>query len=95
MRLLNTHTGQFVDFYDISNLRYAILSHTWDPHGEQTYQDVKEIQQCNPIRAHGTFPNPLNQAEVSQQPPRPIRHPKTDTVCEYWPFISAHPRLLE
>ena len=68
MRLLNTHTGQFVDFYDISNLRYAILSHTWDPHGEQTYQDVKEIQQRNPIQAHGTLPNPLNQAEVSQQP---------------------------
>ncbi|KAM5542165.1 hypothetical protein V8D89_004038 [Ganoderma adspersum] len=48
MRLLDTHTGQFVEkdprkerFY----LTYAILSHTWDAYGEQTYQELKKIQE--------------------------------------------------
>ncbi|KAI1797060.1 heterokaryon incompatibility protein-domain-containing protein [Ganoderma leucocontextum] len=76
MRLLDTHTGHFVEFYDISNIRYAILSHTWDPRGEQTYQDVREIQECHPIQAHGTsmelersplLPDPPDHVNVEQQ----------------------------
>ena len=65
MRLLDTHTGRFVQFYDITNIRYAILSHTWDPDGEQTYQEVKEIQER--IEAHGSSAE-LDQVEVSRQP---------------------------
>ncbi|KAM5539277.1 hypothetical protein V8D89_007150 [Ganoderma adspersum] len=78
MRLLNTHTGHFVDFYDISNLRYAILSHTWDPHGEQTYQDVKEIQECNRIQAHGALPSPSHQAEPA---------------AEFWNNLKLSPKI--
>ena len=45
MRLLDTHTGQFVE-KDPENEEtvYAILSHTWDGNGEQTYEELRDIQ---------------------------------------------------
>ncbi|KAI0326376.1 hypothetical protein GY45DRAFT_1363932 [Cubamyces sp. BRFM 1775] len=43
MRLLDTHTGQFVENQDPESIRYAILSHVWDKDGEQSYQDVLQI----------------------------------------------------
>ena len=45
MRFLDTWTGQFVerDPRD-QETRYAILSHTWDSKGEQTYQELRDIQ---------------------------------------------------
>ena len=43
MRLLDTRTGLFVFVHNPREIRYAIVSHTWDPAGEQTYQDVLEI----------------------------------------------------
>ena len=43
MRLLDTSTGQFVDHKPDTDI-YAILSHTWAPEGEQTYQDLQAIQ---------------------------------------------------
>nr|VWO96236.1 DNA gyrase subunit A (EC [Ganoderma boninense] len=56
MRLIDTHTGKFVEFVDTDKVpRYAILSHTWDPDGEQTYQEVLEIQGeygLLPVRKH-------------------------------------------
>ena len=50
MRLLDTHTGRFVekDPKDEETV-YAILSHTWDPAGEQTFKELNEIQErCFP-----------------------------------------------
>ncbi|EJF59842.1 hypothetical protein DICSQDRAFT_181632 [Dichomitus squalens LYAD-421 SS1] len=44
MRLLDTETGRFVEVANTTGVRYAILSHTWDPQGEQTFAEVKEIQ---------------------------------------------------
>ena len=46
MRLLDTYTGKFVE-KDPRNedFKYAILSHTWDTDGEQTYQGLKKIQE--------------------------------------------------
>ena len=44
MRVLDTHTGQFEDINPKRNIAYAILSHTWDPEGEQTYQKLRKIQ---------------------------------------------------
>lgn len=44
MRLLCTATGHFIEVFDLSRLRYAILSHTWAPNGEQTYEDIRSIQ---------------------------------------------------
>ncbi|TBU26211.1 hypothetical protein BD311DRAFT_456989 [Dichomitus squalens] len=45
MRLLHNKTGQFVEFPDYQRAQpYAILSHTWNPKGEQTYQQLRKIQ---------------------------------------------------
>lgn len=44
LRVLDTHTGQFVQINHMST-SYAILSHTWDHEkGEQTFQELQEIQ---------------------------------------------------
>ena len=49
MRLLDTVTGQFVEVNDSGAVEYAILSHTWNPKGEQTFKELNEIQQhCFP-----------------------------------------------
>ncbi|PIL27502.1 hypothetical protein GSI_10653 [Ganoderma sinense ZZ0214-1] len=49
MRLLDTETGRFADFPDESKVpSYAILSHTWDPQGEQTYQELRTIRPITP-----------------------------------------------
>ena len=61
MRFLDTHTGQFVEMdpEDLEEgvhperfinkkpykLKYAILSHTWNEMGEQTYQELRRIQE--------------------------------------------------
>ncbi|TBU40451.1 hypothetical protein BD309DRAFT_346314 [Dichomitus squalens] len=45
MRLLDTHTGQFVEKDPkAKDTLYAILSHTWDPAGEQTFKQLSKIQ---------------------------------------------------
>ena len=52
MRVLDTETGQFVEIDpeatdedgDPKTPVYAILSHTWDEKGEQTYEELKKIQ---------------------------------------------------
>ncbi|KAI1785586.1 hypothetical protein LXA43DRAFT_1115036 [Ganoderma leucocontextum] len=44
MRLINTETGQFKDVVSADIVKYAILSHTWDAKGEQSYQEVRKIQ---------------------------------------------------
>ena len=44
MRLLDTHSGQFVDSDPkYKKTVYAILSHTWDPRGEQTFEELRAI----------------------------------------------------
>ena len=44
MRFLDTKTCQFVEVIDAKVVCYSILSHTWDRCGEQTFQDLKIIQ---------------------------------------------------
>ena len=45
MRLIDTHSGDFVEFADPSQTPpYAILSHTWDREGEQAFREVETIQ---------------------------------------------------
>ena len=48
MRLINTETGRFEEFFNLETTpTYAILSHTWDqpPKREQSYQEVVKIQE--------------------------------------------------
>lgn len=44
MRLLNTETGQFCFFNSHRDVQYAILSHVWSADGEQSFQDLRAIQ---------------------------------------------------
>ncbi len=46
MRLIVTNTGQFVEINDPAKHVYAILSHTWDKDGEQSFREVREIQRA-------------------------------------------------
>ncbi|KAI0808405.1 heterokaryon incompatibility protein-domain-containing protein [Fomes fomentarius] len=48
MRLLYTTTGHFYSPSNLVGLSYAILSHTWSPGGEQTYQELLTIQNGGP-----------------------------------------------
>ncbi|KAM5531965.1 hypothetical protein V8D89_014365 [Ganoderma adspersum] len=60
MRLLDTETGQFVEA-DPRKTKYAILSHTWDPEGEQTHEELKKIQQrYKPWRSESESDVPQN-----------------------------------
>ncbi|TBU21519.1 hypothetical protein BD309DRAFT_1077736 [Dichomitus squalens] len=58
MRLLHTTTGHFVEVPDFTEAKYAILSHTWESSGEQTYQELKEIQ-----KSYGPDGQPLAPAK--------------------------------
>ena len=59
MRFLDLITGDFVEFSSTSTAPpYAILSHRWDA-TEQTYQDIKEIQNsCEKNRRSSAAPTP-------------------------------------
>ena len=69
MRLLNTGTGHFEEFQDNSKLpHYAILSHTWSPEGEQTYQDVRKVQEAyKPGAVQREMPSPASLLLATQQ----------------------------
>lgn len=44
MRFLDALTGDFREEPNHDWVTYAILSHTWDADGEQTYQDILRLQ---------------------------------------------------
>ncbi|KAI9058581.1 HET-domain-containing protein [Trametes sanguinea] len=52
MRILDTRTGHFRWIDDPERTPYAILSHTWDPEGEQSYQDLLKLQTIAPAPSH-------------------------------------------
>ncbi|KAM5530691.1 hypothetical protein V8D89_015663 [Ganoderma adspersum] len=59
MRVIDTETGEFVEFVDSSAAPlYAILSHTWEqaPKQEQSYQDVVKIQKKRGVHSHQLSP---------------------------------------
>ncbi|KAI1789888.1 hypothetical protein LXA43DRAFT_1095969 [Ganoderma leucocontextum] len=48
MRLLDTRTLRFIEVSDPRSVTYAILSHTWDLLGEQSLQELSQIQRTHP-----------------------------------------------
>ncbi|TBU36689.1 hypothetical protein BD309DRAFT_1024137 [Dichomitus squalens] len=69
MRLLDTRTGQFVE-KDPTNedTVFAILSHTWDPTGEQSFKQLRKIQKQYATTAQPPPHNPPG----PQPPPWPV-----------------------
>ncbi|TBU51618.1 hypothetical protein BD310DRAFT_890577 [Dichomitus squalens] len=82
MRVIHTRTGQFVDVPDFRKVRYAILSHTWDPGGEQTYQDIRRIQ-----ASYGPDGQPRDRAN----PTAPTAHLSVPTPGP----VNSEPSILE
>ncbi|EJF59308.1 hypothetical protein DICSQDRAFT_128333 [Dichomitus squalens LYAD-421 SS1] len=68
MRLLDTRTGLFVFAHDPRQIRYAIVSHTWDPNGEQSYQVVLEIHKRYKHIFAQTPPHTSDDATIEVQP---------------------------
>ncbi len=70
MRLLDTETGEFVqkDPRKDVNLKYAILSHTWDAEGEQTYQVLRNIQQRYDLGKLPPLPDPRDESSAIPSP---------------------------
>ena len=82
MRLLDTQTGEFVykDPRKDVNLKYAILSHTWDPEGEQTYQVLREIQQRHDSQFQ--LPDPIYNPK--QPSPVPATRSTSTSAGRHW-----------
>ncbi|PIL25285.1 hypothetical protein GSI_13174 [Ganoderma sinense ZZ0214-1] len=91
MRLVDTETGEFVDFVDLERTPpYAILSHTWDKDGEQSYQELVKIQekykpQCPPSEEHGS---------ANSHSDDPTAVPEVPTPSEERTTSSHSPLLL-
>ena len=71
MRVVNTATGHFVEI-DPNNrkIKYAILSHTWRRKGEQTYQQLRDIQtRYTPLESDDDSSDDNSSSEDDSQPP--------------------------
>lgn len=92
MRLIDTKTGFFVDFPDFSMApSYAILSHTWDSKGEQTYQDVREIQERYKRATRRASTNPRIYGPIANTVPEPELPPDKEMVpCDRLFFRQAN-----
>ena len=73
MRLLDTYTGQFFE-KDHKNTEYAILSHTWNHEGEQSYHDLRRIQARFTSTRSG-LPPPSHTQEDPPLPPSSFAEP--------------------
>ncbi|KAI0653708.1 heterokaryon incompatibility protein-domain-containing protein [Cubamyces menziesii] len=68
MYLLNTHTGKLKNYQHTDGIRYAILSHVWDPAGEQSYAEVVGLwrPETVAVAANESF-SIIDNAELSQK----------------------------
>ncbi|PIL25332.1 hypothetical protein GSI_13221 [Ganoderma sinense ZZ0214-1] len=93
MRLINTRTGEFEEFVDQANIPpYAILSHTWDPTGEQTYQEVVKIQEKYRHRPSIPQEDALSNSHSEVPDPEPV--PEVLSTSEAHTTPSETPLLM-
>ncbi|PIL28868.1 hypothetical protein GSI_08914 [Ganoderma sinense ZZ0214-1] len=71
MRLLDTVSGQFVEVTDSTAVEYAILSHTWDSKGEQSYQELRRIQDDYRPESEVPHPPPSSASAFTPAPSSP------------------------
>nr|VWP01655.1 Alcohol oxidase [Ganoderma boninense] len=75
MRLIDTHTGQFIEKDpEDSKTLYAILSHTWDQEGEQPYEELRSIQRRYPPNPHQAA-HPARDGPEGRTSSSPDHHP--------------------
>ncbi|TBU51379.1 hypothetical protein BD310DRAFT_982665 [Dichomitus squalens] len=97
MRLLDTHTGQFVEKDpEDKNTKFAILSHTWDPKGEQTFKQLKKIQKRYVLQSQSSQPGAGGSQPVSSPVQRgPLdgsaSSSRLENECTTLPLDSPHP----
>ncbi|TBU45301.1 hypothetical protein BD309DRAFT_890662 [Dichomitus squalens] len=110
MRLLDTHTGQFVQKDPKDpwiRTEFAILSHTWNDAGEQDFQQLSKIQERYAAKPH---PPPNNtesrlpaveQRPLAAHPPAPPHSPhlartpsSPSAVSPGFPFPDERTALL-
>ena len=90
MRLLDTYTGKFVE-KDPRNedFKYAILSHTWDTDGEQTYQELKRIQEWYAANINKSEKMSVRRADVAF-----TEHKRVNARgCPIW-AMGRHPQAI-
>lgn len=97
MRLLDTHTGQFVVLNPRTNI-YVILSHTWDPEGEQTYQDVQGIQQSydpggRRLPSAPSFPSSPTISVTAAKPRSSHKKPRSHKFTSIWYDPRLSPKI--
>ncbi|TBU45305.1 hypothetical protein BD309DRAFT_956436 [Dichomitus squalens] len=97
MRLLDTRTGQFVEKDpEDENTTFAILSHTWDPKGEQTFKQLKKIQKRYVLQSQSSQPGAGGSQPVSSPVQRgPLdgsaSSSRLENECTTLPLDSPHP----
>ena len=69
MRFLDTRTCAFVD-RDPRKAKFAILSHTWDEGGEQSYKELKKIQKWANLKVQCPRHATKNNAPPFSSPPK-------------------------
>ncbi|KAM5546071.1 hypothetical protein V8D89_000197 [Ganoderma adspersum] len=90
MRLLDTVTGQFVEVTDSGAVEYAILSHTWDSTGEQSYQELRRIQ--DDYRTDLEVPPPPLSSTSAAFSPAPSSPAPSSSSHEHGAEPVFHPR---
>ena len=106
MRVLDTYTGQLVDINPRDRAKkYAILSHTWDLEGEQTYGELRAIQQQYTTNRPSVPSNPQTVPITSHisQPPSvnhspntpPERHSPNLELSPIWDDPKLSPKIRE
>ncbi|TBU57952.1 HET-domain-containing protein [Dichomitus squalens] len=93
MRFVDTRTGEFVDRDPKATeyaTKYAILSHTWDIEGEQSYKELRKIQKRYDLKAqcplHGYKSPPSSSTASPEDPPPP---------CCIWSDPELSPKIRE
>jgi hypothetical protein len=69
MRLINTTSLDLVEFYDANIPQYAILSHTWEPDGEVSFQQFinAKANDKSPIRRWQGYRKILTTCQLARQ----------------------------
>ena len=94
MRVLDTATGHFINIDPKDQtIKYAILSHTWRPKGEQTYQQLRAIQKQYVPSGDGDPCDDYSSSDSDDNSP-PDAIPK-NSLKPIWPHTRLSSKIRE